>query len=234
MLQAKSESYVADPLTVIPRILTKLHSLWVIATYPFAESGPRVSIHYSAELHRPAAHRIKLGRDVCIGKDVWLNVARSRDSQNDPAIVIDDNCTIARGSMISAKNSIHFERDVLFGPSALIMDHSHAYEDVTQPIRDQGITEGGRIRIGQGCWIGHGAVIVCVQGELTLGRNCVVGANSLVTRSSPPYSIISGNPARVVKQFDPIKKVWVLGSARTAEVAAVRQPEDAAAVSQLV
>ncbi len=234
MLHAKSKSHMADPLSVMPRILTKLHSLWVTATYPFADCGPHVSIHYSAELHRPAAQRIKLGREVCIGKDVWLNVAGNLDSQNDPTIVIDDNCAIARGSMISAKNSIHFEPDVLFGPSALIMDHSHAYEDVTQSIRNQGVTEGGRIRIGQGCWIGHGAVIVCVQGELTLGRNCVVGANSLVTRSFPAYSVISGNPARVVKQFDPIKKVWVLGSARTADVAAVKRSEDTATVSQLV
>jgi acetyltransferase-like isoleucine patch superfamily enzyme len=96
------------------------------------------------------------------------------------------------------------------------MDHSHAYEDITVPIREQGVTEGGRIRIGQGSWIGFGAAIVCPKGELTLGRNCVVGANSVVTRSFPPYSVIAGNPAKVVKQFDPVKQAWVQGSVRSA------------------
>jgi acetyltransferase-like isoleucine patch superfamily enzyme len=88
------------------------------------------------------------------------------------------------------------------------MDHNHGFEDVTLPIRDQGITPGGKIRIGQGCWIGHGAAIVCGSGELVLGRNCVVGANAVITKSFPPYSIIVGCPAKVLRQYDPVKRSW--------------------------
>jgi acetyltransferase-like isoleucine patch superfamily enzyme len=108
------------------------------------------------------------------------------------------------------------ERDVMLSANALIVDHLHAYEDVSRPIREQGVTEGGRIRIGQGCWIGHGAAIVCDRGELELGRNCVVAANAVVTKSFPAYSVIAGNPARVVRQFDAARKNWVLGVARPA------------------
>ena len=42
---------------------------------------------------------------------------------------------------ISAKNRIHLERDVLVGQQVLIVDHNHAYEDITIPIVNQGITE---------------------------------------------------------------------------------------------
>jgi acetyltransferase-like isoleucine patch superfamily enzyme len=52
---------------------------------------------------------------------------------------------------------------------------------------------------------GQRAAIVCTRGDLVLGRNCVVAANAVVTRSFPPYSVIFGNPARVNKQFDPVK-----------------------------
>jgi acetyltransferase-like isoleucine patch superfamily enzyme len=97
----------------------------------------------------------------------------------------------------------------------LIQDHNHAYEDVTLPIKAQGLTPGGTIRIEQGCWIGHGAAIVCGQGELVIGRNSVVAANSLVTKSFPPYSVIVGNPARLARQFDPAKGSWVGGTGRT-------------------
>ncbi|HKR28750.1 MAG TPA: hypothetical protein VJS11_14900, partial [Acidobacteriaceae bacterium] len=54
------------------------------------------------------------------------------------------------------------------------------------------------------------------QGELVLGRNCIVAANSLVTRSFPPYSVIVGNPARVAKQYDPEQQVWLGSGTRTA------------------
>ena len=116
--------------------------------------------------------------------------------------------------MISARNCIHLEEDVILSPSVLIMDHAHGYEDVRLPVDQQGITEGGRIRIERGCWIGHGAAIVCNEGELVLGRNSVVAANSLVTRSIPPYSVAAGNPSRVVKQYDRAEGRWVLGARR--------------------
>jgi acetyltransferase-like isoleucine patch superfamily enzyme len=50
-----------------------------------------------------------------------------------------------------------------------------------------------------------------------VGRNCFVAAHAVVTRSAPPYSVLSGNPARIVRQFDPVKQVWVLGSVRLAD-----------------
>jgi acetyltransferase-like isoleucine patch superfamily enzyme len=234
LFNRRSEVRFDDPLTMLPLAFEALYSWWVSLTYPFAEKGRRLKIHPTCELHRQASHRMKFGTDVKLHQNVWLNVAGSLQGKRDATITIEDRCNIERGSMISAKNCIHFEPDVLFGPAALVMDHGHAYEDISLSIRDQGITEGGRIRIGQGCWIGHGAAIVCTQGELTLGRNCVVAANSVVTRSFPPYSIISGNPARVVKQYDPVKKAWALGSSRTIELPALKQEQSSVYFGQSV
>jgi acetyltransferase-like isoleucine patch superfamily enzyme len=129
-------------------------------------------------------------------------------------ITIEDNCAIGPDSVISAKNQIYIERDVLIAGAVLIMDHNHAYEDITVPIVNQGITEGGRIRIGKGCYIGHGAAILCPRGELTIGRNCVVAANSVVTRSIPDYSLVAGLPARIMRQYDPETKTWRIGKTR--------------------
>lgn len=205
----RSVNWREDPLRLIARIPVCLYSMWVRATYPFAAIGRDVQIHYTWDFRRYLAHRVKLGNSVIIGKDVHFGVYCPNEEKGEPMIVIEDGCGIHRLSQISARNQIYIERDVIMSPSALIMDHNHAYEDVTRPIKEQSITQGGRIRIGQGCWIGRGAAIVCNEGELVLGRNSVVAANALVTKSFPPYSVLVGNPARLARQYDPSKGIWI-------------------------
>jgi acetyltransferase-like isoleucine patch superfamily enzyme len=203
-----------DPLSLIPRAMTKLYSLWVSATYPFASVGGNLSIHYTAQMSRRMASRIKLGDSLMIRKDAWLNVVREADDE--PKIIIEDGCLIGARSVISAKNLIHIERDVILATQVLIMDHNHAYDDIDLPIKAQVATPGGTIRIEPGCWIGQGAAIVSNQGELVLGRNCVVAANALVTRSYPAHSVIVGNPSRLARQFDTVKRTWVGAASRAA------------------
>lgn len=198
----KPQARFEDPLSLVSRVLTKLYTLWISATYPFASKGRNLTIQYPCLVNRLAAHRIKLGNSVIIRKDAWLNIIT--ESNSDLNLVIDDNCLIGARSVISAKNSIHLEHDVILATSVLIMDHNHAYEDIHLPIRLQGITGGGKIRIQHGCWIGQGAAIVCNEGELVI-----------VTRSFPPHSVIIGNPSRLARYFDPEKGTWSGGPQRT-------------------
>jgi acetyltransferase-like isoleucine patch superfamily enzyme len=211
----KPRARYEDPLSLFSRAMTKLFSLWVSATYPFASSGANLSIHYTTLLNRRMAPAIKLGNSLIIRKDAWFNTFDLSEADNEVKIVIDDHCVVNAQCVISAKNKIHLERDVMVSACALIMDHNHAYEDIGLPIQAQGLTPGGTIRIEQGCWIGHGAAIVCGQGDLVLGRNSVVAANALVTRSFPPNSVIVGNPARLARYFDPAKGTWVGGTAHS-------------------
>jgi acetyltransferase-like isoleucine patch superfamily enzyme len=194
---------------LLPRALVRMFSAWVRWTYPFASIGSDVEVHYTLELPRYLAHRVRIGNAVRIGKDVQLGVScADRLERGEPVITIDDGCVIARRSQISARNGVHLERDVILSASVLIMDHNHAFDDPARPIKHQGISGTGKIRIGEGSWIGHGAALVCTSGDVTLGRNCVVAANALVTRSAPANSVLAGNPARIVRQFDPNKQSW--------------------------
>ena len=58
----------------LARILTKLNSSWVTVTYPFADKGGKLSLHYASEISRRLAPRIRLGSRVEIGKDAWLHI----------------------------------------------------------------------------------------------------------------------------------------------------------------
>lgn len=212
-----SRARFQDPLKLIPRLLRRLHTEWLRITYPFASMGSKVSIHYTCSIDRKNAHRIKLGNCVSIEKDTCLGLSVPPEQEGDPAIVIDDNCVIHWRTQIGAKNRIHLERDVLVAQDVLIVDQNHAYEDISIPICDQGFTDGGTIRIGQGTFIAHGASIICSRGDLVLGRNCFVAAYAVVTKSAPPYSVLYGNPARIIRQFDFVKQEWVVGPARSVE-----------------
>jgi acetyltransferase-like isoleucine patch superfamily enzyme len=204
-----------DPLSLLPKVLTKLNSLWIKRTYPFASIGHGVSFHFTSKLSRQRSPRISLGNSVTIGDHAWLNVATD-DHTGEPTIVIEAGCVIASGSILSARNRVHLERDVNIAQQVLVMDHNHAYEDIRVPIIKQGVTEGGRIRIGEGSWIGHGAAIVCSRGELTIGRHCIVSANSVVTRSIPDYSVVFGMPATIIRQYDPETESWRMGQVKAA------------------
>ena len=70
---------------------------------------------------------------------------------------------------------------------------------------------GDPIAIGHGVWIGFDA---CVLPGVHIGDGAIVGARSVVTENVPPYAIVAGNPARVVRQFDP-------AAARAAVAAAI-------------
>jgi abequosyltransferase len=204
--QFGSETFADDPLSIFSDLRTKVNTVWMHLTYPFAGFGRSVSIHHSCEIRRSSSNRIQIGDAVYIAPGTWLNVP---EPGRGPVIILGNGCRIGRRCMISAKNRVCLEEDILLGPSVLITDHSHQFSNLDLPIHAQGLTAGGTVRVERNCWLGHGAAIVCTSGDVVLGRNSIVGANSVVTRSIPPFSVVAGNPAKIVKRYDPELGKWV-------------------------
>ena len=72
------------------------------------------------------------------------------------------------------------------------------------PILKQKIKQIGTVVIGEGSWLGEN---VCVIGA-NVGKNCVIGANSVVTKDIPDYSVAVGVPAKVIKSYNFSSKKW--------------------------
>lgn len=101
---------------------------------------------------------------------------------------------------ISVANSLEIGEKVLLSPNVYITDCDHEYRNVEVPVIDQGIVQRGqKVFIGEGSYIGINVVIV---GNVRIGRHCVVGANSVVTKDVPDYCVAVGSPAKVIKNIE--------------------------------
>jgi acetyltransferase-like isoleucine patch superfamily enzyme len=97
---------------------------------------------------------------------------------------------------------VHLERDVLLAAGVHVPSGgaTHGIDDPDTPIRDQpGLRE--LVRIGEGSWVGSGAIVMA-----DVGRHCVIGAGSVVTRPIPEYSIAAGVPATVIRNRRPVPR----------------------------
>ena len=218
-----SQGTMEDPVWWLTRIANKLRTVWLGKTYPFVSFGKRTWTHYSLHVTRSAARYTSIGEGVGFGRDVLLDVCAAPGTDS-PILILEDGCGLQRRVVVSARNRIHIMRNAIFGPSVLMIDHGGDVEGGADSAFCGPQVGGGTIRIEEECWIGFGATIVCQQGELVIGRHSVVGANSVVTRSIPPYSVVSGDPARIVKQYDFSKGKWVLGCIRPLATAERRLP----------
>ena len=97
-----------------------------------------------------------------------------------------------------------FDKHVLTADNVYITDNLHNYENVEMPIKMQGIKQISTVHIGEGTWIGENACIIGAK----VGKNCVVGANAVVTKDIPDYCVVIGAPARIIKRYNLKSTVW--------------------------
>ena len=141
----------------------------------------------------PVLKGVALGDNVLIGRGAWLDISRYTKNAK---IIIGDKTQIGRFVMMSAAEKISIGERCLLSYNVSIMDHDHNVLDPDISPLEGGITGGKEVIIEDECFIGaHSFILKGVQ----LGKHCVVGANSVVTKSFPAYSVIAGSPARLVK-----------------------------------
>lgn len=148
------------------------------------------------------AQYIEIGRKVTVQKYSWFFAAKIDDVE--PQIIIGDGCALGNFNHIAAVHSVEFGKNVLTADRVYISDNLHVYEDIRTPIMHQGVTFKAAVIIGDGSWIGENVAIIGCK----IGKNCVIGANSVVTKDIPDYSVAAGSPAKVIKQFNFESNRW--------------------------
>ena len=143
---------------------------------------------------------ISIGNNCSIGFNSQLTAHEYfRDGSYSPRIEIGNNVSLGDYIHVTAINSITICDGVLTGRWVTISDHSHGHvepEEMSMAPNYRELFSKGAVYIGKNVWIGDKASIMP---GVTIGEGCIVGANTVVTKDVPPYSVVVGSPAKIVK-----------------------------------
>jgi acetyltransferase-like isoleucine patch superfamily enzyme len=163
-------------------------------------------------------HKIKIGRSMTIGDNVTINALSvhgvsvgNNVSILDNTIIectgvlnhlgegisIGDNVGISQNCFIQVRGKVSIGNNVIFGPGVSIFSENHIFDDPNIPIAKQGVVRED-VFIEDGSWIGAKATILS---GVTVGKNSVVAAGSVVNKNVPPYTVVGGIPAKIIKHI---------------------------------
>ena len=187
-------------LDLVSNAISRIHDTLfpVVTCLSWKKIGKRVRISH---IRIKGSKFIEIGDETIINDKVWLAAS---PTGTECRLSIGNKVRIGRFSEIYALKDIVLEDGVVAAENVYISDNSHSFDDVNAFIRDQEVRYTGPVRIGQGSWIGRNACIMSCK----IGRNCIIGAFSLVKNDVPDYSMVAGVPARIIKKYNFETKKW--------------------------
>lgn len=148
---------------------------------------------------------IKIGANTEILSGAWLYTDVNSKKGELTKLFIGDNVVLGYRNHIVSINSISIGNSVLTANNVYISDNYHKFSDINIPIINQGVDSKGVVVIGEGSWIGENVCIISSK----IGRNCIIGANSVVLSDIGDYCMAAGVPAKVIKTFCKEKNEWI-------------------------
>jgi acetyltransferase-like isoleucine patch superfamily enzyme len=179
--------------------------IYYLFKYPFFKLQLG-SIGTGSKLLQPiitGGKRIFIGKSVFIRKHTWL-AAEQATGAKQCELRIGDGTYIGNFCHIYATSKIEIGSKVLIADRVYLSDNVHSYENIQIPVIDQPVKQLSHVILKDGCWLGEN---VCVIGA-SIGKNSIVGANSVVTKDIPDYCVAVGSPAKIIKRYNPSTSSW--------------------------
>lgn len=132
---------------------------------------------------------IELGDQILVGRNTIL-------SCNNARIRIGNFVSMGPFCFFASKSHIDIGSNVSIGSGTHMLAGSHVFDDPDTPvIRQARVSQG--ITVEDNVWIGSGTKVL---DGVTIGQNSIVGAGSVVSKDVPPWTVVLGNPARVIQK----------------------------------
>lgn len=150
---------------------------------------------------------IHIGKNVDIGQGVRME-ALITGRKRIPELRIGDNVNIEQNVHLVCHSRLIIGSDVSITGHCAIVDVTHPYANVDDPIKigSRILDEDSFVEIGNGSFLGFGTVVLP---NVRIGKNCIIGAHSVVTQDVSDYSVIAGNPAKILRRYDHLTGEWL-------------------------
>jgi len=157
--------------------------------------GYNTIIEDGAEINCLSQQGIKLGNRVTIGKYAIIRPSNIYGGPIGAGLTMGDNSNIGPYNYIGCSGKITIGNNVMLAPRVSIYAENHVFDHPDVLIRDQGV-EKKEVIIEDDCWIAANSILLA---GVTIGKGSVVAAGSVVTENVPPYSVVGGVPAKLIK-----------------------------------
>jgi acetyltransferase-like isoleucine patch superfamily enzyme len=144
-------------------------------------------------------NKIIIGKRVRIQPHVRMEVHGKKSR-----LIIEDNVSIGQNVHLTTGSRLVIQKSCTILANTFITDIDHNYQEIGVHIMAQKM-DIKNTEIGQNCFIGIG---VAIQAGTILGKQCIVGANSVVRGIFPDYCVIAGNPAKIIKKYNFNSQEW--------------------------
>lgn len=141
---------------------------------------------------------------VFIGKKVRIFPNLRMETQDGGTINIKDDTVVSQNVHVTSAGNLEIGKSCLILANVFITNIDHNYQEIDQNIVNQNIIVK-ETKIGDYCFIGMGAAIMA---GTILGKQCIVGTNSVVRGSFPDYCVIVGSPAKIIKKYNKETQIW--------------------------
>jgi acetyltransferase-like isoleucine patch superfamily enzyme len=155
--------------------------------------------------HIKGANHITIGKNTRIRHHASLLCYSANNQQQlTPSLIIGSNVYINSGFKALVAAKLVIEDNVTIANDVSVITENHGLDASTASYLDNDLQVKDVI-IHQGAWIGENAILLP---GVTIGKKSIVGAGSIVTKDIPDYAMAVGNPARVIKKYNPTTKTW--------------------------